>query len=77
MERRIPREKSGFIVHPWETADGKYHSSYGNNNKKTRKNFKTLKLAKAYLIKNKIKEALYDSPAGNRMILLKKVKKRR
>ena len=76
MERRIPREKSGFIVHPWETADGKYSSSYGNHNR-TAKNFKTLRLAKAYLIKNKIKEAVYDSPSGEKTILLKKVKKRR
>ena len=76
VRSKIPKAKSGFIVHLWETSDNKYHSSYGNHNK-TAKSFKTLKLAKSYLKRNKIKEALYDSPSGNKTIFLNKIKKRK
>ena len=73
--RKVLKQKSGFIVHPWETSDNKYHASYGNHNR-TVKSFKTLKNAKSYLKRNKISEALYDSPSGNRKIVLSKIKKR-
>ena len=69
-------EKSGFIVHPYETTGGKYHASYGSNPNKTVKRFKTLKQSKAYLKKHNIKTALYDSPNGSRNIkIVKQVKK--
>lgn len=55
--------KKGFIVHPFETGDSKYHASYGNHNKTVR-SFNTLKEAKAYLRKNNLKSALYDHPSG-------------
>jgi len=76
VTRKVLKQKSGFIVHPWETTDGKYHASYSNHNK-TVKSFKTLKNAKSYLKRNKIQEALYDSPSGNRIIILSKIKKKR
>ncbi len=72
MARKVLKSKSGFIVHPWETMDSKYHASYGNHNK-TLKSFRTLKRAKSYLKRNKIKEALYDSPSGNKIIILSKI----
>ena len=56
-------KKTGFIVHPFETFSGKYHASYGNNNK-TVKNFNTLSEAKAYLRSKGIEKADYDSPSG-------------
>jgi len=59
----VKKMAKGFIVHPWETSDGKYSASYGNHNK-TVKRFKTLKAAKAYLSKNKVTKALYDAPSG-------------
>jgi len=58
----------GFIVHPFETGDNKYHASYGKNLNKTQKSFRTLSEAKGYLHKNKMKKALYDSPSGARTI---------
>lgn len=64
----------GFIVHPYETSDGKYHASFGDHNK-TVKSFDTLKGAKKYLLKNKVKKAIYDSPStGHKEIELSKIK---
>jgi len=68
--------KSGFIVHPFETADGKYHVSYGSHNK-TVKSFKTLKESKQYLAKNNITKVLYDSPSGAKDIFIKKQNKKK
>lgn len=61
---------SGFITHPFETSDGQYSAMYGNN-AKTDKSFKTLKEAKNYLMKNGIKETMYDAPEGTKIIKLK------
>ena len=72
MSKRKKYYTGGFIVHPWETGSGKYVASYGNHNK-TAKSFKTLKKAKAYLAKHKIKTALYDSPSGTKDLKIKNV----
>ena len=63
-------KKEGFIVHPFETGNGKYHASYGNHNK-TVKSFNTLREAKLYLQHNGIATALYDSPSGAKTITTK------
>lgn len=56
-------EKEGFIVHPFETGDSKYHASYGNHNK-TSRSFNTLKQAKSYLKRQGYNKAMYDAPSG-------------
>lgn len=61
---------TGFIVHPYETMNKKYHASYGNHNK-TVKSFSTLKQAKTYLATKGIKKANYDSPAGYKTVTTK------
>jgi len=76
MVNKVPRADSGFIVHPFETSDGKYGASFGNHNK-TSRSFKTLKSAKAYLKRNKIRNALYDAPRGTRFLKLSKIRKGR
>lgn len=68
--KKILKENSGFIVHPFETADGDWDASFGNHNK-TSRGFKTFKKAKQYLKRNKIKKAIYDSPSGVKLINLK------
>ena len=55
--------QKGFIVHPFETSDGKYSASYGNHNK-TIKSFNTLGAAKKYLAQKGIQKANYDAPSG-------------
>lgn len=57
----------GFIVHPFETGDRKYHASYGNANKTT-KSFKNLRQAKAYIASHGVKKAIYDSPSGTKRV---------
>lgn len=64
-------KKSGFIVHPYETATGKYHASYGNHNK-TDKSFDTLRDAKRYLKRKGVENAVYDSPSGAKDVNLSK-----
>ena len=61
------KNNEGFIVHPFETMDGKYHSGYGNLNKTT-KSFSTLAAAKTYLARKGITKALYDNPSGTKVI---------
>lgn len=56
--------KEGFIVHPFETNDRKYHASYGKNINKTVRGFRTLSQAKAYIAKHGYNRAMYDSPSG-------------
>jgi phage-related protein len=63
----MTRKTEGFIVHPYETVNNKYHASYGNDNK-TVKSFKTLGQAKEYLKKHGMKSALYDAPSGARTV---------
>jgi len=77
-------KKTGFIVHPFETADGSYHAGYGKDLNRTTKGFKTLGKAKAYLKTHKVRTALYDSPSGDRRLKIsgriairRKVRRRR
>lgn len=73
----MTNKNSGFIVHPFESFDGKsYDASYGNHNK-TNRSFKTLSQAKNYLRKKGIQKADYDSPSGVKIILLKERIKRK
>lgn len=65
------KKPKGFIVHPFETGNNMFHSSFGNHNK-TVKSFKTLRDAKKYLVDNKVKGALYDAPQGVKVINLVK-----
>jgi hypothetical protein len=67
--RVVDRRVSGFIVHPWETCDGKYSASYGDHNA-TAKSFNSLTEAKRYLARSGIQKAMYDSPSGNKDINL-------
>lgn len=69
------RSNTGFIVHPFETGDNKFHASFGRNLNKTNKSFNTLAKAKEYLQRNKVKSALYDSPSGSRNINIDMIKK--
>jgi len=71
VKRKEPRASSGFIVHPFETGNSKYHASYGNHNK-TSRSFTTLNKAKEHLKRKGIKKALYDSPSGTKSIMLDK-----
>ena len=64
----------GFIVHPFETSDGQYDAGYGSDLNKTMRGFKTLREAKAYLVKHGMKTAVYDNPSGARVINLMKKK---
>lgn len=68
--------KKGFIVHPFETGNSKYHASYGNHNK-TIKSFKTLKEAKGYLKRKGIHTALYDNPSGAKEVKTMVTKRKR
>jgi hypothetical protein len=64
------RKSTGFIVHPFETGNNKYHASYGNHNK-TVKSFNTLREAKSYLQRKGIEKADYDSPSGAKLVKTK------
>jgi hypothetical protein len=60
MKQRFDR--SGFIVHPSETMNNKYHASYGTGNiNKSTKSFNSYKEAKDYLQQKGVKKALYGS----------------
>lgn len=71
----MKKGKEGFIVHPFETGDGGYHSSYGNHNK-TIRSFKTLRKAKQYLSKHGYSKALYDNPSGVKTISTKIIRRK-
>lgn len=64
MEKKVV----GFIVHPFETGDGKYSASWAPDNTRTHKSFNTLKEARGYLSRHNIERATYDGPAGAREI---------
>ena len=61
--KKTKKEDRGFIVHPFETGDGKYHASYDNHNK-TIKAFNTKREAVSYLKRKKVPSYLYDAPHG-------------
>jgi len=65
MLKKLKKVNSGFIVHPFETGNRKFHASYGNHNRTVR-SFKTLGKAKAYLKSKGIKKGIYDNPRGVR-----------
>ena len=63
----MTNKDEGFIVHPFETGNNKYHASYDNHNK-TVKSFNTLRDAKKYLKTKGYNKAMYDSPTGVKTI---------
>ncbi len=71
QNQKEQKDKDGFIVHPFETGNKKYHASYGNHNK-TQRSFLTLKRAKNYLRIHGVVQADYDSPSGIRILSLRK-----
>lgn len=72
MIKKTSNSSSGFIVHPFETINNKYHASYGRNKNKTIRSFKTLKQAKEYLRSKGVSSANYDSPSGYRKVKMNK-----
>jgi len=75
-ENKMNKNPRGFIAHPFETANGKYHASYDNHNKTVR-SFNTKREAVEYLRNRKVADYMYDSPSGTRTTQTKQRKKRR